>query len=156
MYEATVPVTEGVESLNYVIEASDAEGNKAVFPGTGTQDPIQVKLSADKYAPEVLLERISRAKPGENLHVLAQVSDPSGIAWVRLRYRHLTQFEDYLTVDMEIDPKTGLYQAIIPGDFIVPEWNLMYFVEAVDSLGNGCMIPDLDQEMPYVIVDIEQ
>ena len=74
----------------------------------------------------------------------------------RLRYRHLTQFEDYKTVNMQIDPATGLYHAIIPGDFIVPEWNLMYFVEALDSLGNGCMIPDMDKEMPYVIVQTEQ
>ena len=25
--------------------------------------------------------------------------------------------------------------------------------EAVDSLGNGCMIPDLEREMPYMIVE---
>jgi hypothetical protein len=31
----------------------------------------------------------------------------------------------------------------------------MYFVEAVDSLGNGNMIPDLDRELPYVIVEIK-
>ena len=57
---------------------------------------------------------------------------------------------------MQIDPATGLYHAVIPGDFIVPEWNLMYFVESLDSLGNGCMIPDLEKEMPYVIVKTEQ
>ena len=51
---------------------------------------------------------------------------------------------------------TGLYHAVILGDFIVPEWNLMYFVEVLDSLGNGCMIPDLEKEMPYVIVKTEQ
>ncbi|MCK5463802.1 MAG: hypothetical protein KAI95_12325, partial [Bacteroidales bacterium] len=156
MFEASVPVPEGAVSLSYVIEVKDIEGNRAQFPETGKKNPIQVILGTDEHAPEVRLERVTKAKPGKNLSVHALVSDPAGIEWVRLRYRHLTQFADYQTVDMEIDPATGLYQAIIPGDFIVPEWNLIYFVEAVDSLGNGCMIPDLDQEMPYVIVKIEQ
>ena len=102
--------------------------------------------------PEVLLERHKKAVPGHNLHIHAKVTDPSGVKWVRLRYRHLTQFEDYQTLEMKLDPQTGLYSAGIPGDFIVSEWDLMYFLEAVDELGNGCMIPDLDAEMPYVIV----
>ena len=147
---------EGSKSFNYIIEATDTKGNRTLFPGTGKQDPIHVTLSTDEKAPEVRLERIPKAIPGRDLSVHTLVSDPAGINWVRLRYRHLTQFEDYQTVDMQIDPATGLYHAIIPGDFIVSEWNLMYFVEAVDSLGNGCMIPDLDEEMPYVIVQIEQ
>ena len=71
---------------------------------------------------------------------------------VRLRYRHLTQFEDYQSTEMTLDPATGLYKAEIPGSFIIPEWDLIYFVEALDELGNGCMIPDLDVEMPYVVV----
>jgi hypothetical protein len=156
MYEAAVPVPEGSTSFNYIIEATDSKGNRTLFPGTGKQDPIHVTMSMDENAPEVRLERIPKAIPGMDLSVFALVSDPAGIKWVRLRYRHLTQFEDYLTVDMQIDPATGLYHAIIPGDFIVPEWNLMYFVEALDSMGNGCMIPDLDKEMPYVIVKTEK
>jgi hypothetical protein len=156
MYEAAVPVPEGSVSFNYIIEATDSKGNRTLFPGTGKQDPIHVTMSTDENAPEVRLERIPKAMPGRDLSVHALVSDPSGIEQVRLRYRHLTQFEDYQTMDMQIDPATGLYHAIIPGDFIVPEWNLMYFVEALDSMGNGCMIPDLDKEMPYVIVKTEQ
>ena len=100
-----------------------------------------------------MLERVSSAIPGKDLHIHALVSDPSGIKQVRLRYRHLTQFEDYLVAEMQMDPVSGTYRATIPGDFIVPEWDLMYFVEAIDSLGNGCLIPDLDREMPYVIVE---
>ena len=156
MYEATFTVPEGTVSLNYIIEATDSKRNTARFPGSGEQDPIHVTVSTDEKAPEVRLERIPKAMPGRNMKVHAMVSDPAGLKWVRLRYRHLTQFEDYQTLDMQLDPATGLYQAMIPGDFIVPGWNLMYFVEAVDALGNGCMIPDLEKEMPYVIVNVEQ
>jgi len=106
----------------------------------------------EKKAPEVTLERVSQAIPGRDLSIHARVSDPSGVDWVRLRYRHLTQFEDYLSLDMKPDPANGVYNARIPGEFIVPEWDLIYFIEAMDSVGNGCMIPDLELEMPYVIV----
>jgi hypothetical protein len=75
---------------------------------------------------------------------------------VRLRYRHLTQFEDYETLEMTVDPETGRYAGIIPGRFIVSDWDLIYFVEAHPKTGNGRMAPDLDQEMPYVIVPVER
>ena len=106
----------------------------------------------EKSPPQVSLEKIPYAEPGKNLTIHAMVSDPSGVNWVRLRFRHLTQFEDYRSVNMELDPETGLYKADIPGEFILPEWDLIYFIEAMDELGNGCMIPDLEVEMPYIIV----
>ena len=75
---------------------------------------------------------------------------------MRLRYRHVTQFEDYQTVAMEYDDATSLYSAVIPGEFIDPKWDLMYFIETLDRHGNGRMYPDLDVETPYVIVPVER
>lgn len=86
----------------------------------------------------------------------AKVEDASGVRSVRLRYRRLTQFEDYRTADMMLDPKTGLYTACIPGDFITPKWDLIYFIEAIDHHGNGRNYPDLEVETPYVIVPVER
>ena len=100
--------------------------------------------------------RIKHAPPSTNLPVSAKVTDPSGVQWVRLRYRHLTQFEDYQTLEMSFNPQTGLYTAEIPGEFIIPEWDLMYFLEVIDTNGNGRMIPDFEKEMPYVIVELER
>ena len=71
-------------------------------------------------------------------------------------YRHLTQFEDYETVEMRRDAGTGLWSGTIPGDFIVPEWDLMYFIETMDGAGNGRMYPDLELEMPYVVVRVQR
>ena len=90
--------------------------------------------------------------PIDNLRVVARVTDPAGIQSVRLRYRHVTQFEDYATVDMTRDPKSGLYAATIPASFMDSKWDLMYFVEAVNNKGAGRMYPDLEVETPYVIV----
>ena len=57
---------------------------------------------------------------------------------------------------MKLDPASGRYQAEIPGNFVVPEWDIMYFIEALDMKGNGRMYPDLDNEMPYIVVKPER
>jgi len=39
---------------------------------------------------------------------------------------------------------------------VVPEWDLMYFIEVMDHLGNGRLYPDLEVELPYVVVRLER
>ena len=56
----------------------------------------------------------------------------------------------------KLDPATGKYAGTIPGSFIVPEWDVMYFVKVVAKNGDGLMAPDLEREMPYVIVPVER
>ncbi len=57
---------------------------------------------------------------------------------------------------VRVDEESGTYVARIPGDFITPKWDVMYFVEAIDKHGNGRNYPDLEVEMPYVIVPVER
>ena len=127
--------------------AKSQQDGEAVPPTNG---------GGDKSPPLVHLERGAHARRGHALTVVAKVTDPSGIARVSLRYRHLTQFEDYQTTEMQCDPQTGLWSGTIPGDFITPEWDLMYYLEVQDNQGNGRMAPDLDEEMPYVVVELER
>ena len=94
--------------------------------------------------------RLLPVAPG--LEVAARVTAPAGVKWVRLRYRHATQYEDYQTADMTLDAKTGNYTARIPAAFADAKWDLMYFVEVVDRKGAGRMFPDLEVETPYVVV----
>ena len=116
----------------------------------------QASVSADREGPTVACDRIATTPPMQPLRVVARVSDPSGVASVRLRYRHVTQFEDYETLEMQPDGAPGLYAATVPGEFLVPEWDFMYFIEAIDKAGNGVMWPDLEKEMPYVIVRLDR
>jgi hypothetical protein len=106
--------------------------------------------------PVVSLEPPGIAEPGRDLRITAKVSAPDGVKWIRLRYRHVTQFEDYQTAEMTLDPKTGSYAAAIPAAFIDPKWDLMYFIEVVGKNGAGRMYPDLEREMPYVIVAVKR
>jgi hypothetical protein len=133
-------------------ELKELRAKNSSSTSSASRDYLGDYQKTENKPPEVSLERIREAIPGKALPVHARVSDPSGVKSVSLRYRHMTQFEDYKSTEMILDKATGLYKAEIPGDFIVPEWDLIYFVEAIDGLGNGCLIPDLDLEMPYVVV----
>jgi hypothetical protein len=108
------------------------------------------------HPPAAELQSVAAASPGRDLEIRARVTAPAGVKWVRLRYRHVTQFEDYQAAEMEFDGAAGLYQAKIPASFIDPHWDLMYFVEVVDRSGAGRIFPDLDRETPYVVVPVRR
>jgi hypothetical protein len=84
------------------------------------------------------------AEPGKDFIVRVKVTAPAGVKWIRLRYRHVNQKEDYQTAEMTLDAQTGLYAASIPAAFIDPHWDLMYYVEIVDRQGNGQIYPELE------------
>ena len=114
---------------------------------------------ATTSSSESLLVDVSRpsvAESGRDLVIAATIASTAKLEWIRLRYRHLTQFEDYESAELIFDPDTRKYVATIPGSFIVPEWDLMYFVEALAETGNGRMVPDMEEEMPYVIVPVRR
>lgn len=113
-------------------------------------------MGGDHTPPHVEHSRITTTRPGEPLHVVARITDPSGVATVRLRYRHLTQYEDYLSLEMTPTGTAGEFAATVPGDFLVSHWDFMYFLEATDRAGNGTMWPDLLKEQPYVIVKLQR
>ena len=153
MYQATIKpgIREG--KLKYRILAGNRSSGETSDTAPGDEVKlVTVVVTSDREPPSVEIDSKKRATPGENFLVTARVTDSSGAESVRLRYRHLTQFEDYRSVDMERDPATGRFSAEIPADFIDADWDIMFFVEAIDQKGNGRMYPDLASEMPYVIV----
>jgi hypothetical protein len=131
-------------------ERRSAQGRAGAAPAR-----ILVRGPNDK-PPLAKLEPVSTAEPGRDVVVGAKVSAAAGVKWVRLRYRHLTQFEDYQTAEMRLDPQTGLHVGRIPASFIDPKWNLMYFVEVMDNKGFGRMYPDLETDIPYVVVSVKR
>jgi hypothetical protein len=141
--------------LYYYLTVRDEQGEKARWPKARHQVNA-VSITADRKAPAVSVQRSIAALPGIPLQIQAEVQDASGIAWVRLRYRHLNQFEEYKTAAMQPDKHTGRWTASIPGAFIIPEWDLIYYIEAMDEHGNGCTAPHPDKEMPYIIVELQR
>lgn len=144
---------EELQKLRQGLERLAAERREARAGGAVAPRPARPQ-TGDTQPPRVRLEAAGKARPGQDLRVAARAEDASGVKSMRLRYRRLTQFEDYQAADMAHDPQTGLYTARIPGAFITPQWDLMYFVEAIDQQGNGRNYPDLEAEAPYVIVSV--
>jgi hypothetical protein len=106
----------------------------------------------DHQPPAVVHRPVVSAPAGKPLVITAEVRDPSGVKWVRLRYRGVNQHQDYRTLPMLPTGQKDQYRAVIPAEDVVPTWDLMYLIEAMDSRGNGGAHPDLNRETPYVVV----
>ena len=144
-------------------------------------------MAAGATWPRIEHTRVTTAKPGEPLRIAAQVFSPDVVASVKLRYRHVTQFEDYATLELTrtddqpassafardstppptappagdlaarpAAPAVAEFSGIVPGEFLTPEWDFMYFIEATDRAGHGVQWPDLTKEAPYVIVPLDR
>ena len=95
-------------------------------------------------------------RPGTPLRLVVRALDPDAVASVTLRYRHVTQFENYATLKMEPTGAPAEYAATVPADFLVPEWDFMYFFEVTNRAGRGAQWPDLAKEAPYVILKLSR
>ena len=111
-------------------------------------------IVGDGTAPIVTHQPVTTAPVTQPLTITAEVRDPAGIKWVRLRYRSANQHQDYRTLSMLPTGAKDQYRAVIPAADIVPTWDLMYFIEAMDNRGHGQIHPDLNKETPYVAVKL--
>lgn len=105
--------------------------------------------------PAVQILPPSQATVGQDYRVSVRAADPAGIQALRLRYRHVTQYEDYVAVPMAAEAD-GLYTARIPAAFITQKWDLMFFIEAIGRNGSGRIYPDLEIETPWVLVPVKR
>ena len=150
-YRGVVPAAELPERFGYLIEAQSRWGHRIATPG-GLEDPIRVVVSDDHEAPVVEHTPVTSAVAGRPVRISVRARDRSGVEWVRLRYRHLCQYEDYECLAME---RSGdRCEAEIPAAFVVPEWDIMYFIESMDRAGNGAIHPDLETETPYIVTEV--
>ena len=65
--------------------------------------------------PEVVHQRVANAPADKPLTITAEVRDPAGVKWVRLRYRSVNQHQDYRTLPMLPTGEKDQYRAVIPG-----------------------------------------
>lgn len=156
LYRAAIPAEKVKPGLSYFIEAVDQSGRKATYPARAAQQPIAVAVTDDRQAPTVRHQRITTAPAKKPLRVAATVRDPSGVKWVRLRYRSVTQYQDYRTLEMLPTGSKDRYAAVVPGEHLVPEWDFMYLIEVMDNHGNGKIYPVLEREMPYIVVHLQR
>ncbi len=123
---------------------------------SSTQPAVWSPPDADPSVPIVDADRTVSAQAGKPLRIVAHISDSTGVKSVRLHYRHVTQYENYLTLDMQPTGSADEYAATIPGEFLTPNWDAMYFIEAINKPGNGTLWPDYRREAPYVFVKLQR
>jgi len=159
VYHAVINGRDVKPGLNYLIEASDGGGRART-------ESISVVVTNDNEPPRIRHNRVKSTAAGKPLTVTAEVRDTGGVKWVRLRYRSVTQFQDYRTLEMvetglsrrgrATTGRKGEYRAIVPGEHVEAKWDFMYLFEVMDKKGNGKIYPDLEQEAPYVVVKLRR
>jgi len=76
---------------------------------------------------------------------------------ISVRYRHTNQMEGkFRRLSMHFDG--GKWYAEIPADYIVPEWDLLVYFEAIAPNGDGMIFPGIwhsAHPLPYHIVEVK-
>jgi hypothetical protein len=150
LYRLVIPSSKVEDGISYFVEASDTSGRLS------RTQPVRVLVCTGDQPPSLRQTPVTSAQPGKPLNITAQVEDPSGVKWVHLLYRGLSQHQDFQVLPMLPAGSGNEYQATIPGENIDPHFDLMYMFEVMDNDGNGKIYPDLSQETPYVVVKVLQ
>ena len=157
IYQGTIPNETVKDGLCYFIKVRDITGRQANFPENGESQPIHVIVTEDYEPPALISAPVDNWATGHPLPLTAKVHDPSGVKWVRLRYRGVNQHQDFRTLEMlQMKNQEHIYRAEIPAEHIRPDWDLMYYFEVMDQCGNGKIYPDIERDAPYTVVHLKR
>jgi hypothetical protein len=155
IYSATIPAAKLQAGTSYFLRATDSSGRVSTFPEDGASQPIPVLVTNDGTPPALRHTPFVSAQALHPLRITALVKDPSGVKWVHLRYRGLSEHQDFKLLNMLPTGKDSEYAATVPGEEIDPHFDFMYLFEVMDNAGNGKIYPDLAKETPYIVVNVE-
>ena len=147
---------QGVDRLRQHQADSQPGSSETTDPVGGRDAAMRVAVTEDTDAPTVTHTPITCIEARQPLVVTAKISDPSGIKWARVRYRNVTQYQDFRTVDMAPADQPDVYKALIPVEHLDPAFDIMYSIEVMDHAENGTIYPDLLQETPYIVVHLDR
>jgi hypothetical protein len=164
VFEAEVPgeLLAAGSRLSYWIEAVSASGRASRLPPR-----TLLAVDAARSAPPAIThEPVAAARPGTPIAIRAGVVAALPLRALRLHYRYTSQYYDYNVVDMEQDGGAGggasrgqgPWVAEIPGDYVVGDWDIMYFIEAIDEAGRGALAPSPDPvaSIPYWVIRVQR
>ncbi len=145
-----------VESFNDMEKQLQDGPPTHAFPTTGPSFLVAERLQSYLQRPLIEHEPVTELPIGRPLIIRAHVTSDAGIKWVRLRCRSLNQRLDYDTIPMTPTGNPDEYQAIVPAEKISPRFDFMYYIEAMDNHGQGCIYPNFEERTPYVVVKLER
>ena len=168
IYETIIPKTllqEGFP-IKYWFEATSITENKGRLPYLdGDRKVFELLPINANTVPSIHHDPVVSCHPGESLQIQTKVDSKIPLDKVRLHYRYTNQYYDYQVVTMEKlqvlegSETESIFYAEIPGDYVVSQWDLMYYIEAVDEVGNGSFYPASDplevNDVPYKVVKVK-
>lgn len=125
-------------------EVRDAEARRVIE--VAEREPPAVAVS---HSPPASFRR------GVPVPITIELEPPADrlIAWVRLRYRHLDQSEEY--VEVELEREEGGFRGAIPGDYTDSPYSLQYFFVLSDRRSAAWLYPGLGSDLsgqPYYVI----
>jgi len=115
---------------------------------------IPVRSSSEQFS--LVHHPVLNASLGNALAISVKITAPSGIKWVRLKYRSVNQEEEYKTLPMTATAEKDMYKVMVPADALEAKWDFMYFIEMMDNNGQGSIYPDVNKQTPYFIVKLKR
>jgi hypothetical protein len=151
IYSAVIPAQQAGATIWYFIRGADENAGSH----GSEKEPHQILVyKSPMRKPGIRHTDVVQTRVGADMRVRAAVVTSAQLAAVRLHYRHLDQSEDWRVVEMK--PRgASIYEAFVPGEFVTPNWDLMYAIEAVDNYGGGTFYPDFDRRQPFVVVPVK-
>ena len=132
------------------IEASNEPTRNGRLAELSTGETVELPTSLEVDAPD-------DHPADEPLRVTALSNSLSDLDQVTLHYRHTNQLEGPFETEPMTETANG-HVATIPGDYVSTEWDLLIYVTAVDSDGNGIVAPgvfDAREAAPYHAITVE-
>lgn len=144
----------GIEKLK--TERANYSGEGAPWEGIPAPRYREAPMANNGVYFTITHEPVESAPVGEPITVEVKVAAEAGVKWVRLQYRPMNQYLDYITLPMVPTGEKDTWSAVITAGHIDPERDMIYFIEMMDGRGHGFIYPDLETETPYVIVTMER
>ena len=136
-------------AVEYYLKATDASpaANEATSPaGAPTGVHTFTVAAADETGPQIAHTPVADGQPeGKDVGILADVTDPGGVATVTLLYRP-SGSGAFSSVEMTLD--AGSWQGAVPG-FAVGTGGVDYLIKAVDAAGNVSYHPTSAPGTPH-------
>jgi hypothetical protein len=119
---------EGLQRERSTLAPADSAGKPGAWRKNVPAKSPLAAAAADESLPAIEHKPITSAPAGKPLAITARVTDPSGVKWVRLRYRSVNQYEDFRTLPMLPTGEKDTYKAVVPAEDVVSKWDFMYLI----------------------------
>jgi hypothetical protein len=146
------------DTMEYWFEAESEAGPVGRLPETGA---VPSRFSIKIYDPEasgpaITHRPVLRSASVKDVIIEATVEAGRELQAVRLHYRYTNQYYDWIVVEMERSAEG--YRAVIPAHYLRRDWDVMYFLEAVDSSGAGTFepLPKPVGAIPYHVIRVDR